>query len=94
MSNVKKNMDHDLSRFNSDLYGAICRVLETARQNAYKAVNFAMVASVTIAFCAGVNALYLACAAATAVLSVMAMFSEAGSALMASSASLATLRSV
>ena len=43
MSNVKKNMDHDLSRFNSDLYGAICRVLETARQNAYKAVNFAMV---------------------------------------------------
>ena len=43
MSNVKKNMDHDLIRFNSDLYGAIRRVLETARQSAYKAVNFAMV---------------------------------------------------
>ena len=43
MSNVKKNMDQDLIRFNSDLYGAIRRVLETARQSAYKAVNFAMV---------------------------------------------------
>ena len=43
MSNVKKNMDHDLIRFNPDLYGAIRRVLETARQSAYKAVNFAMV---------------------------------------------------
>ena len=43
MSNERKNMDHDLTRFNSDLYGAIRRVLETARQSAYKAVNFAMV---------------------------------------------------
>ena len=43
MSNVKKNMDHDQIRFNSDLYGAFRRVLETARQSAYKAVNFAMV---------------------------------------------------
>ena len=43
MSNEWKNMDHDLIRFNSDLYGAIRRVLETARQIAYKAFNFAMV---------------------------------------------------
>ena len=43
MSNVKKNMEHDLIRFNSDLYDAVRRVLETARQSAYKAVNFAMV---------------------------------------------------
>ena len=36
-------MDNVLNHFNSNLYGAIRQVLETARQNAYKAVNFAMV---------------------------------------------------
>ena len=36
-------MDNVLNHFNSNLYGAIRLVLETARQNAYKAVNFAMV---------------------------------------------------
>ena len=36
-------MDNRLNHFNSNLYGAIRKVLETARQSAYKAVNFAMV---------------------------------------------------
>ncbi|MBR4253754.1 MAG: DUF1016 family protein [Lentisphaeria bacterium] len=36
-------MDNRLNHFNSNLYGAIRQVLETARQSAYKAVNFAMV---------------------------------------------------
>ena len=36
-------MDIRLNHFNSNLYGAIRQVLETARQSAYKAVNFAMV---------------------------------------------------
>ena len=43
MSNVRQNMDSDLNPFNSNLYGAIRQVLETARRSAYKAVNFAMV---------------------------------------------------
>ena len=37
------NMSDELKQFNSSLYGAIRQVLESARQNAYKAVNFAMV---------------------------------------------------
>jgi len=37
------NMSGELGQFNSTLYGAIRQVLESARQNAYKAVNFAMV---------------------------------------------------
>ena len=36
-------MGSELNHFNSNLYGAIRQVLETARQSAYKAVNFAMV---------------------------------------------------
>ena len=36
-------MSNELDRFNTDLYGAIRQVLETARKTAYKAVNFAMV---------------------------------------------------
>lgn len=36
-------MDNTLDPFNSNLYGAIRQVLETARRSAYKAVNFAMV---------------------------------------------------
>ena len=36
-------MSNELGQFNSGLYGAIHKVLETARQSAYKAVNFAMV---------------------------------------------------
>ena len=36
-------MDNELKPFNSNLYGAIRQVLETARRSAYKAVNFAMV---------------------------------------------------
>ena len=36
-------MSGELGQFNSTLYGAIRQVLESARQNAYKAVNFAMV---------------------------------------------------
>ena len=36
-------MENDLNHINSTLYGAIRQVLETARQSAYKAVNFAMV---------------------------------------------------
>jgi len=36
-------MDNALHPFNSDLYNAIRQVLTTARQSAYKAVNFAMV---------------------------------------------------
>ena len=36
-------MDNTLQPFNSDLYSAIRQVLATARQSAYKAVNFAMV---------------------------------------------------
>ena len=36
-------MDNALHPFNSNLYSAIRQVLETARQSAYKAVNFAMV---------------------------------------------------
>ena len=36
-------MGNGLNHFNSNLYGAIRQVLETARQSAYKAVNFAMV---------------------------------------------------
>jgi hypothetical protein len=36
-------MDHRLNQFDSNLYGSIRQVLETARQSAYKAVNFAMV---------------------------------------------------
>lgn len=43
MSNVKQTMDNALDPFNSNLYGAIRQVLETARRSAYKAVNFAMV---------------------------------------------------
>ena len=43
MNPVRLNMNDDLSLFNSALYGAIRQVLETARRNAYKAVNFAMV---------------------------------------------------
>lgn len=43
MNNVRLNMDTDLKPFNSNLYGAIRQVLETARRSAYKAVNFAMV---------------------------------------------------
>ena len=43
MNPVRLNMNDDLSLFNSALYGAIRQVLETARQSAYKAVNFAMV---------------------------------------------------
>ena len=43
MSNASYKMDNTLQPFNSDLYSAIRQVLETARQNAYKAVNFAMV---------------------------------------------------
>jgi len=38
-------MDNELIPFNSNLYGAIRQVLETARRSAYKAVNFAMVQS-------------------------------------------------
>ena len=37
------NMSDELKQFNSSLYGAIRQVLQSARQNAYKAVNFAMV---------------------------------------------------
>jgi predicted nuclease of restriction endonuclease-like (RecB) superfamily len=36
-------MGNEIKRFNSNLYDAIHQVLETARQSAYKAVNFAMV---------------------------------------------------
>ena len=36
-------MSDGLKQFNSSLYGAIRQVLQSARQNAYKAVNFAMV---------------------------------------------------
>lgn len=36
-------MDNSRNQFNSNLYGSIRQVLETARQSAYKAVNFAMV---------------------------------------------------
>ncbi len=36
-------MSDELEQFNTDLYGAISQVLEAARRNAYKAVNFAMV---------------------------------------------------
>ena len=43
MSSMKQNMDNALDPFNSNLYGAIRQVLETARRSAYKAVNFAMV---------------------------------------------------
>ena len=43
MSNASYKMDNTFQPFNSDLYSAIRQVLETARQNAYKAVNFAMV---------------------------------------------------
>ena len=43
MSNVRQDMDNELKPFNSNLYGAIRQVLETARRSAYKAVNFAMV---------------------------------------------------
>lgn len=43
MSSTKQNMDNALDPFNSNLYGAIRQVLETARRSAYKAVNFAMV---------------------------------------------------
>ena len=37
------SMSNELKQFNNNLYGAIRQVLETARQGAYKAVNFAMV---------------------------------------------------
>ena len=43
MSNASYKMDNTLQPFNSDLYSAIRQVLATARQSAYKAVNFAMV---------------------------------------------------
>ncbi|MBR2427884.1 MAG: DUF1016 family protein [Lentisphaeria bacterium] len=36
-------MSNELKQYNNNLYGAIRQVLETARQSAYKAVNFAMV---------------------------------------------------
>ena len=36
-------MSNELKQFGNNLYGAIRQVLETARQSAYKAVNFAMV---------------------------------------------------
>ena len=36
-------MNNELKQFGNNLYGAIRQVLETARQSAYKAVNFAMV---------------------------------------------------
>ena len=36
-------MNNKLKQFGNNLYGAIRQVLETARQSAYKAVNFAMV---------------------------------------------------
>ena len=36
-------MSDELKQFNSPLYGAIRQVLQSARQNAYRAVNFAMV---------------------------------------------------
>ena len=36
-------MTNKLGKVNNNLYGAIRQVLETARQSAYKAVNFAMV---------------------------------------------------
>ena len=36
-------MTNKLKKVHVDLYGAIRQVLETARQSAYKAVNFAMV---------------------------------------------------
>ena len=36
-------MGNEVKQFNSNLYDAIRQVLETARQSAYKAVNFAMV---------------------------------------------------
>ena len=36
-------MNSELEKSNTDLYGAIRQVLESARQSAYKAVNFAMV---------------------------------------------------
>ena len=36
-------MSNEIKPLNNDLYGAIRQILETARQSAYKAVNFAMV---------------------------------------------------
>ena len=38
-----ETMSNELNQFNTALYGAIRQVLESARQSAYKAVNFAMV---------------------------------------------------
>ena len=43
MNDASYKMDNTLQPFNSDLYSAIRQVLATARQSAYKAVNFAMV---------------------------------------------------